>query len=106
VARLNRWEAFVEKVPPPLRNKYILTTTVFVLWMLIFDRNSIWSQYTLQNTLEMMQKKKTYFEGQIREDTKSQKELFSDDAGLEQFAREHHLMKKSDEDVFVFEKVK
>lgn len=104
MARSNRLEAFLEKVPPPLRNKYILATTLFVVWMLIFDRNSIWSQFTLQRTLQDMREKKTYFEQEIINDTEAQRELFTDDRTIEKFAREHHLMKKADEDLFIFEK--
>lgn len=100
-----RWQQFLDKVPPPLRNKYIFATTVFVVWMFIFDRNSIWSQYKLQTTLRELQQKKIYFEQQIKDDTEATRELVTDDNSIEKFAREHHMMKKKDEVIFVFETV-
>ncbi len=101
--RLNRWQEFLEKIPKPLRNKYMFATALFVVWMFVFDRNSIWSQYTLQNTLREMKMKKNYFEKEIKNDTEAHNELFTDDHSMEKFAREQHLMKKIDEDLFVFE---
>ncbi len=104
MAKPTRWQQFMERVPPPLRNKYIFVTTVFVIWMFLFDRNSIWSQYKLQTTLRELQQKKKYFEEEIKKDVEAQRELFTDDKSVEKFAREHHLMKKKDEVIFVFER--
>jgi cell division protein DivIC len=106
MSKPTRWQLFLDKVPPPLRNKYIFATTVFVVWMFIFDRNSIWSQYKLQTTLHELQQKKIYFEREIKNDTEAQRELLTDDKSVEKFAREHHLMKKKDEVIFVFEQAK
>lgn len=98
----NRWAQFVERVPPPLRNKYIFATTVFVVWMFIFDRNSIWSQYKLQTTLEELKQKNLYFQEEVKKDTEARRELSTDDRSIEKFAREQYMMKKKDEVVFVF----
>lgn len=94
---------FTKYIPAPLRNKYVLVTTLFVVWMFIFDRNSIWSQYKLQMTLTELKQNKKYFEQEIKKDTETQRDLFTDDKSIEKFARERHLMKKKDEVIFVFE---
>ena len=90
-------------IPAPLRNKYVFVTALFVVWMFIFDRNSIWSQYKLQTTLTELKQNKKYFEQEIKKDSETQRDLFTDDKSIEKFAREHHLMKKKDEVIFVFD---
>lgn len=102
MAKPTSWELFMEKIPAPLRNKFIMVTAFFVVWMFFFDKNSIISQYKLQNTHQELKNKKTYFESEIAKAEKDHKELFTNDQTLEKFAREHYYMKKENEDVFVF----
>lgn len=97
------WELFLEEIPPPLRNKFIVVTGIFVVWMFFFDSNSIIKQYSLQATLRELQDKKAYYQEEIRQAEKDNKELFTDDKTREKFVREHYYMKKKDEDVFVIE---
>jgi len=99
----SRWELFLEEVPKPLRNKFILVTALFVIWMLIFDENSVISQYRLQATLHELEDKKAYYDSEIKKTEKEHQELFTDDKTREKFAREHYYMKKNDEEVFVVE---
>lgn len=97
-------ELLLEDVPAPMRNKFIVVTAFFVAWMFFFDNNSIISQYRLQATLQELESKKAYYEGEISQAEKDNKELFTDDKTREKFAREHYYMKKADEEVFVIEK--
>ena len=97
-------ELLLEDIPAPLRNKFIVVTALFVAWMFFFDSNSIISQYRLQATLQELESKKNYYETEISQAEKDNKELFTDDKTREKFAREHYYMKKPDEEVFVIEK--
>lgn len=97
-------ELLLEDIPAPLRNKFIVVTALFVVWMFFFDSNSIIAQYRLQATLQDLQYKKDYYQAEISQAEKDNKELFTDDKTREKFAREHYYMKKSDEEVFVIEK--
>ncbi len=99
-----KWELFLEDVPTPLKNKFIVATAVFVVWMLFFDNNSAIDQYRLQSTLQGLKDKKAYHDGEIKKAEKSHQELFTSDKTKEKFARETYFMKKSDEDVFVIDK--
>ncbi len=99
----NRLEILLEDVPPPLRNKFIVVTGIFVLWMFFFDDNSILSQYRLQATLQELKDKKEYYQAEIIQAEKDNKELFTDDKTREKFVREHYYMKKADEEVFVIQ---
>jgi cell division protein FtsB len=97
-------ELLLEDVPAPIRNKFIVVTALFVIWMFFFDSNSIISQYRLQATLQELQSKEAYYEAEISQAEKDNKELFTDDKTREKFAREHYYMKKADEDVFIIQK--
>ncbi|MCH2043837.1 MAG: septum formation initiator family protein [Saprospiraceae bacterium] len=100
------WDRIKENIPAPLKNKFILSTGIFVLWMFFFDTNSIISQYNLQVTLQELKNKKAYFENEIQETERKHRELFRNNATLEKFARENYIMKKNNEDVFVIVKEK
>jgi cell division protein DivIC len=84
-----------------LRNKYLLATLVFILWLCFFDQNNWFER--LQNLREMKQLKadKAYYQQKIKEDSERLKELKTNDENLEKFAREQYLMKKDNEDLFV-----
>ena len=97
----SNFQYYFEKLPKPLRNKFLVTTALFMIWMAFFDRHSLLTQFSLQNTLEELRDKRTYFQEEIKNDTKKQAELSTDDKSLEKFAREEHLMKKEDEDIFI-----
>lgn len=93
-----------EKLKPfvkHLKNKFVIATVIFVVWITFFDQNNLLSRVSNVRTLHKMEKQKEYFAKKIEEDTRHTNELLSDDENLEKFAREHYLMKKPDEDVFV-----
>jgi len=91
-----------EKLPKPLRNKYVLVLIFFGLWITFFDKHSLFKQYQLQSTLAELKTKQIFFKSEIKKDSEKALELSSDDKNLEKFAREEHLMKRDDEDVFIF----
>lgn len=97
----NNFRDFIDKLPKPLKNKFVVVTAVFVVWMFFFDKHSVITQYNLNSTLLELQNKEVYFEGEIATDTEKQEELTTNDKSQEKFAREEHLMKKDDEDIFV-----
>jgi len=90
------------KIPPFLRNKYNITIIAFVLWLTFFDQNNWLMQF--QNKLELweMEDEREYFKVEIERTKEDLKELTSDLNNLERFAREKYLMKRDNEEVFVF----
>ncbi|NJN78601.1 MAG: septum formation initiator family protein [Saprospiraceae bacterium] len=74
--------------------------------MLFFDRSRVINQIKLEQTLRSLETQKEYYETNIKEVKERKKELFTTDENFEKFAREQHLMKKSDEEVFVIEEKK
>lgn len=93
---------YLSKLPKPLRNKYIVVVILFAFWLSIFDKHSLFKQYQLQATLAELKEKHSFFKSEIEKDSIKTLELSSDDKNLEKFAREEHLMKRDDEDVFIF----
>lgn len=92
----------IRKIPPYLKNKYSLTAIVFVFWLTFFDQNNWIMQ--LQNKMELweLEDEKEYYLAEIENTKKDLKELTSDLNNLERFAREKYLMKRDNEEVFVF----
>ena len=84
-----------------LRNKYLMAVLVFLVWLLIFDNNSLIDRVKYLNTLHEMKDEKQYYLERIDEDSRRLNELKTDRDNLEKFAREEYFMKKEHEDVFV-----
>ncbi len=84
-----------------LGNKYLIAVTVFLVWLLIFDNNSLIDRVKYLNTLHNLGEEKQYYLKRIEEDSRRLKELKTDRENLEKFAREQYFMKKENEDVFV-----
>ena len=84
-----------------LKNKYVLTVLAFLVWMMFFDRNDVFMQFSQRSKLSQMQQDKLYFKEEIKKNMKIMDDLMNNPAMLEKFAREKYLMKKDDEDVYV-----
>ncbi len=92
---------FIEKIPPVFRNKYILTLTIFFLWLILLDSNNLISRVRDIKNLKKLRADREYYINRIEEDRKKLHELKTDDQNLEKFAREQYRMKKPDEDLFI-----
>ena len=64
-------------------NMYILVLTVFVIWMLFFDTNSLLIHLELRKEINKLEKTKEYLK--------------------DEFAREKYYLKKKDEEIFLIE---
>ena len=84
-----------------MKNKYILTLAILAAWLLFFDKNDIFSQIDRRKEVNKLEAEANYFRNEIANNKKMESELQSDPKLLEKFAREHYLMKKDDEDIFV-----
>ena len=84
-----------------LRNKYLIAVLVFLVWLLIFDRNSLIERMKYIRTMHDLENEKQYYLERIDEDSQRLNELKTDRDNLEKFAREQYFMKKENEDVFV-----
>lgn len=92
---------YLQAILPYLKNKYVITITLFLMWMLFFDRHDIISQIQLKRQLNRIEDERAFYHEMIKEINASNEELFTSDETLEKFAREKYLMKRDNEDVFL-----
>jgi cell division protein DivIC len=91
----------IKRLPKAFRNFYVVTSVVFLLWMLLLDSNNLIARYQLTAKLGNLEDEKTYYEEKIEQVRRDHDELFGDRESIEKFAREKYLMKKEREDIFV-----
>lgn len=84
------------------RNKYVSVTLFFFGWLIFFDQTSIIRDIELSQKVKQLKGQKIFYEKQTAVVTEQLKELQTNPANLEKFAREKYFMKKSNEDVYVF----
>jgi cell division protein DivIC len=94
----------IRRIPPILRNKFVLASAFFIVWMLFFDKNDVFSMVERRNELREIQQSKRYFEKEIDANRQFASDLKTNPAAIEKFAREKYLMKKDNEDLFLVQK--
>jgi hypothetical protein len=96
----------LSEIPQKLKNKWVAAILVFLIWMLFFDRNSVINQFGLVSSLNELKAQREFYISEFYNDSIAVKILKYDTAALEKFGREKYLMKRPDEDVFLFVKDK
>jgi cell division protein FtsB len=87
-----------------VKNKFFLVTIAFLVWMIFFDKNDLFSQYQYHQQVSKLKQERDFYKAETEKVSKDLDELTSDPQKLEKFAREKYLMKKDNEDVFVIVK--
>ena len=98
---MKRVKKYYERIPKPLRNKYILTILFFIFWIVFLDDYNLIKQNQLQNEVEELEYQKNYYTTQIKQDSTELYQLKNTPEQQEKFAREKFLMKKDNEDIFI-----
>lgn len=93
----------MKKVATILTNKYLVASVFFIVWMLFFDQRDYFQQRVRQAELDKLEAKKQYYVKEIEKTKKELQDLQNNPAALEKFAREHYLMKKNGEDIYIIE---
>ena len=92
-APFNRYKKFL--------NRYLITGIFALTWMLFLDRYDAISQYKMMSEVRKLESDVAFYEDEI-ERVNRERRMFREDAlEVERFAREHYLMKKDNEDLFV-----
>ena len=86
-----------------IRNKYLVASIAFFVWMMFFDRNDFFEQRERRQHLYKLQESKEYFTNEIQKERKFSQELKNDPAVIEKIAREKYLMKRDNEDLFIIQ---
>jgi cell division protein FtsB len=84
-----------------MKNKYVLTILIFVIWIVLLDPNNLISRVREIRTRNRLNREKEYYMERIDEDRRKLNALRTSDENLERYAREQYRMKKPDEDLFI-----
>lgn len=90
-----------KKILSIIKDKYILTSLVFLFGIIVFDKNNLVDRYKKLRELSQLEKDKIYYQEWIEDDKKRMEELKTSDETLEKFAREQYYMKEENEEIFV-----
>ncbi len=93
---------FLDNIPPIFKNKYLITSSLFLIWISFFDHyNFLFHSELLQQKKEL----KRELNRLKKETTKNKIFLrnMNNDEFMEKYAREHYLMKKKGEDIFMLD---
>ncbi|MGB5371287.1 MAG: septum formation initiator family protein [Flavobacteriaceae bacterium] len=85
-----------------ITNMYVLVLTVFLVWMVFFDTNSLLIHLELKREIDKLEKQQEFLREEITNDKKIIEKL-SDPEELEKFAREQYYLKKKDEEIYLIE---
>lgn len=91
----------LNRIPPLLKNFYVLTGILFLIWMLFFDSNDLITQMRLSKKESELEKTKEFYLEKISEVKADREALLNNEDLLEKVAREKYFMKKPNEEVFV-----
>jgi cell division protein FtsB len=97
---INPFKPMINQLPNGIRNRYVLVLMLFLLWMILFDKANVWTQFKLNRTVKKLNQDKVYYNQKLIE---VQREKADIQNNPEKFAREHYYMKAADEDVFVID---
>lgn len=83
-------------------NMYMLVLTVFLVWMVFFDTNSLLIHRELKREIKKLEKTQEFLRKEIEKDKRIIEKLSTEEE-LEKFAREEYYLKKPDEEIFLIE---
>lgn len=85
-----------------LINKYSFVLVIFFGYLIFFDNHSLIRKSQTRKEIYKLQEEHQYYLDKIQEDKSMIKRLYTDTVFLEKYARENYLMKKDNEDIFIF----
>ena len=98
---MKRIKNLYQKLPAPLRNKYLITFVVFLVRIFFIDTFDIITQIRMNNEFKQLKEQQEFYKVEIEKDSTKVYNLNNNPEEQERFARERFLMKKDNEDVFI-----
>ena len=83
-------------------NIYISITTIFLIWIIFIDSNSLAVNMRLKSQINELENKIKHLQNEINQDQKLISNLKNLDS-LEKYGREKHFMKKQNEEIYIIE---
>jgi cell division protein DivIC len=88
-------------IPGFLKNKYFISTAVFCIIILFLDKNDFFTQQERRKELRELQQSKKHYTATIAAERKELQALETNPTAVEKVAREKHLMKRDNEELFL-----
>ena len=91
----------MSKILSILKDRYLIAGTIFVTWMLFFDRHDLATQYGYYSQLKDLEAEKKFYVEEIQKTTEGLDKIKNNAQEVQRIAREKYQMKKENEDVFI-----
>lgn len=85
------------------RRKYFITIVAFTVIIVFLDENSMIRRLEYKHEIMQLKEEIKKYRTDYEENTQRLNEITTNPDAIEQIAREKYLMKKPNEDIFVFE---
>ena len=85
------------------QHKYLITIVIFLIIIIFLDENNLLRRAQHKYEISELKSEIERYREQYEHDTKLLEELSNNPEALEKIAREKYLMKKPNEDIFIFE---
>ena len=85
------------------QHKYLITIVIFLIIIIFLDENNLLRRARHKYEISELKSEIERYREQYEHDTKLLEELSNNPEALEKIAREKYLMKKPNEDIFIFE---
>jgi len=92
----------VKKQLKILKNRYFYTSFTLILFLFIFEDTSVFNLYKMKSELKGIQIQNINKQKEIEQVKEKMHQLTTNKEELEKFAREHYLMKKKNEVIYLF----
>ncbi|ODT57190.1 MAG: hypothetical protein BGP01_14315 [Paludibacter sp. 47-17] len=83
-------------------NKYTITIAVFLVFLTFFDDRNLLRKQAMKQEIKSLEMELAQFHENIERSREEVKRLTTDSLYLEKVAREKYLMKRDNEDIFLF----
>ncbi len=82
------------------RRLWVISIVIFVLLIAVFDKNNLIEVWKLNQQLKELESQRDYYQQKITQDSTILENLKNNDS-LERYAREHYLMKRKGETIYI-----
>lgn len=92
-----RWK----KITKIASNKYTIISVFFVLLILFSPQSNVFQLISLKKEEHKIKKERDYYINEIHQDSLNTINIQKDINAAEKFGREHYLMKRQNEDIYI-----
>ena len=84
------------------KHKYFITILIIALIVGVVDEDSFLNRHPRRVRIDMLRQEIAHYKNQFNEADSKIRELETNNKAVEKIARERYLMKRADEDIFIF----